>query len=135
MAPFSWVRWLRSFYPSRIKTHRRRPKHQRLQVEELETRLAPAVTYTWTGGGGTDTRWKNAANWSASDPVNASPPPAPTGLAANNEDLVFSTSAPAASRTTVNDIAAGSVFNSITISGTNYTLGGNQITLGDPSIS
>jgi autotransporter-associated beta strand protein len=35
-----------------------------LHVERFEDRLAPSAnTYLWTGGGGSDTSWKNPANW------------------------------------------------------------------------
>src|SRR2546428_486966 len=39
----------------------RRPYGPRLEL--LEDRLAPAAV-SWDGGGGSDTRWANALNWS-----------------------------------------------------------------------
>lgn len=78
-----------------------------------------AATVTWTGGGG-DNKISTDANWSGNT--------APTAGA----DLVFPTDI--ANRTVVNDLTAGTSFNSITFSGTatansNYTISGNSITL------
>jgi autotransporter-associated beta strand protein len=119
MVPFSWARWLRSLFVARGKPLRRRPHKRSLALEQLEHRLSPA-TFTWTGGSVLNPKWSIAANWANNV--------APTG---NDEDLVFP-SGPTLLNTT-NDIVAG-VFNSITISGSNYTLSGLPLTLGTPSM-
>jgi len=118
---FSWSRWLRSwFHGSKGRPY---VKKRRLQMEQLETRLAPA-TYTWDGGGGnSNTRWSDAANWSTNV--------APSGSAVSLDNLVFPTGV---SGNSMNDLV-GATFNSITISGSNYTLGGNALTLGSSAIS
>jgi len=80
---------------------------------------AAAATKTWTGGGG-DANWQTGANWGGTAPV-------------ANDDLVFPTSALQLSNT--NNFPAGTAFNSITISGANYTLAGNQVALGAGGLS
>ena len=80
--------------------------------------LAPrgaAQTFTWTGGSG-NSRWTSGNNWSGGV--------APTGVGAEN--LVFPTGAAHLSN---NNTFNGASFNSITISGSGYTLGGNALTL------
>ncbi|HET7437417.1 MAG TPA: Ig-like domain-containing protein [Thermoanaerobaculia bacterium] len=72
-----------------------------------------AATRTWTGTA--STQWSNAGNWGGTAP-------------STGDDLVFP--AGGANQSTVNDYAAGTLFNSITISGSGYTLGGNAIILG-----
>jgi autotransporter-associated beta strand protein len=92
-------------------------------MELLEARLAPA-TYIWDGGAGADSRFSNKLNWSGNV--------APTGSAVTMDDLVFPTGA--ATFTPSNDIV-GAVFNSITISASNYHLTGTPMTLGSTSVS
>ncbi len=75
---------------------------------------AAAATATWTGGGG-DNNWTTAANWGGTAPV-------------AGDDLVFPAGAARLSNT--NDFAAGTGFNSITISGSGYALSGNSVALG-----
>ena len=122
MAHFSWVRWLRSLWqptPTTIRKSRRS-----LNLEQLETRVTP-TTYTWTGNSmPADSHFSNPNNW-----INTTTglPGAPTGAL---DDLVFQ-SGPTL-LTAVNDLN-GAVFNSITISGSGYTLSGNPLTLGDHS--
>ena len=73
---------------------------------------APPVTYStdvWTGLGGTP-NWSNGANWASGTAPMA------------NDNLVFP--AGAAQLTAIDDFAAGTVFNSITLSGSGYTLSG-----------
>src|SRR5205085_4099872 len=80
------------------------------QVGEINT------TATWTGAA--SNLWSNGGNWSGlggTAPVAA-------------DDLIFPSGA--ANLSTSNDIAAGTNFNSITISGSGYTLAGNSIALG-----
>ncbi|MEP7158805.1 MAG: S8 family serine peptidase, partial [Chloroflexota bacterium] len=73
-----------------------------------------ASTATWTGGG-SDNNWTTAANWGGTAPV-------------AGDDLVFPGGA--ARLTNTNDFTAGTSFNSITLSGTGYTLSGNSVALG-----
>jgi autotransporter-associated beta strand protein len=72
------------------------------------------TTLTWSGGG-TNTYWTNPANWTA----NVAPSP--------GSDLVFPLGA--AQLNASNNFPAGTLFNSITISGTNYSLSGSNILL------
>ena len=73
-----------------------------------------AATRTWTGGGA-DNNWTTPANWGGTAPV-------------AGDDLVFPGGAARLSNT--NNFLAGTSFNSITISGTGYTLAGNALALG-----
>ena len=73
-----------------------------------------AAVRTWTGGGA-DNNWTTPANWGGTAPV-------------AGDDLVFPGGAARLSNT--NDFAAATSFNSITISGSGYTLSGNSIALG-----
>jgi autotransporter-associated beta strand protein len=80
------------------------------------TENAHATVRFWTGGGANN-NWNNGANWS-------------TGVApVANDDLIFQGGAvvDATSLINTNNYAAGTVFNSITITGTNYTLYGNLV--------
>lgn len=92
-----------------------------LRMDELESRLAPA-TFTWSGQGLTP-NWSNPLNWVGGV--------APTGNPAKVDDLVFP--AGAANFGPTNDIVNGQ-FNSITFSGSNYTLSGTALTLGLPAL-
>ncbi len=74
------------------------------------------LTATWTGA--VNNLWSNAGNWSG---LGGAP-------LAGGEDLIFPSGASNLSNS--NDLAAGTNFNSITISGSGYTLAGNSITLG-----
>ncbi len=135
MASFSWTRWLRSFFRPQGKTTRR--PSRRLGVEPLESRVTPTITFTWTGlGGPAQKDWSNPNNW-----TNSLGPTliAPTGDPASLDDLVFPVTA--LQRTTNNNLVpppsnplfTAVTFNSITISGSNYTLGGKPLTLGVPT--
>ncbi len=127
MAPFSWSRWLRSVFRPQARTIRRR-RAESLGMEQLETRLAPA-TFIWTGAGKTN-HWSDNANWFDQD---TGTPQAPSGLAANLDNLVFPGGP--AQTTTQNDLPAGSTFGSISFSGVGYTLQGNAIVLGSSAVS
>src|SRR5437870_7719238 len=116
--PFiGWRKWLNqlSTLSGRSPRSRRRPLSRRPQVEALEARLAPA-TDIWTGRGA-NPNWMTAGNWSI-------------GIPNAGDDLVFPTGAARLNNT--NNFASGTGFNSITFSGSGYTLGGNRITLGGP---
>jgi autotransporter-associated beta strand protein len=114
MSKFKVRRWLRSLLRDRPPAQRA-PARRRLRFDSLEDRLAPAV-FTWTGGAGAASNiWGLAQNWSN----NAAP--------GNGADLLFP--AGVSVLTTVNNLTDLFV-NSITISGTGYTLQGNPITLG-----
>lgn len=85
----------------------------------LTPSAAWAATRTWDGGAA-DNNWNSATNWSTDT--------APVA----GDDLVFP--ANVADRTAVNNITAGTSFNSITFSGTpssdsSYTLSGNSFAL------
>src|SRR2546423_532980 len=117
MSFFSWRQWLRRLSGSprpRLPKAPKARKARRLDVEHLETRLAPA-TFIWTGlGGAANPKWSNSANWLSGT--------APTGSASAFDDLVFDSRA--SQRATVDDLQPGgqAVFNSITVSSSNYTL-------------
>jgi autotransporter-associated beta strand protein len=80
---------------------------------------------TWTGavpvGSPGVFDWSTAANWDIRAPV-------------AGDDLVFPAQAPGAGLNTTNDLHSGTEFNSITISGSGYSLSGNPITLGTASM-
>jgi fibronectin-binding autotransporter adhesin len=75
-----------------------------------------STTATWTGA--VNNLWSNGGNWSG---LGGQAPVA-------GDDLIFPSGA--SNLSTSNDIAAGTSFNSITISGSGYTLAGNSIALG-----
>ncbi len=77
------------------------------------TDVAPSGR-TWTGGGA-DNNWTTPANWGGT---------APTA----GDNLLFPAGAARLSNT--NNYTAATSFGSITISGSGYTLAGNQVTLG-----
>src|SRR5262249_52983932 len=81
------------------------------RCESLESRVVPAVS-TWTGMAN-DALWSDDANWDV--------PPA-----AGN-DLVFPSGTP--NTTNTDDLAAGTSFNSLTITGSGYSISGNGIAL------
>ena len=87
-----------------------------LRCEELEGRFAPA-TFTWIGLGANN-NWSTAANWAGGVPVSGA-------------DLSFP--AGALQKTNVNNLPAGTTFNSIAFGAGGYTLGGNDIVLGQSS--
>src|SRR5579883_285443 len=77
-------------------------------LECLETRITPSTTTaTWTGRG-SDSNWTTAVNWSG----NTAPQ--------SGDDLVFPSNA--ASFDAVDNFPAGTSFNSLTISGSGYSL-------------
>src|SRR6266851_2674095 len=88
--------------------------HRPLRIEALEYRLAPA-THTWTGAA--DTLWSNNANLMEGAPTSAE----------MNIVLVFpAVSGPSTS--SANDIS-GLTVQSITFTGSGYTISGSAITL------
>ncbi len=112
------IRQLLQRAPSRRAHGSRRPG-----LEVLEGRLAPNSSLeVWTGGGA-DTNWSTAANWSLGRAPRA------------GDDLVFPSGVPARSLSNVNNLTAGISFNSLTFSGSGYDLSGNKITLASPSLS
>ncbi len=131
----NWRNWLKRLStPSRRrggKAGRARPQ-PRLQAEQLEFRLAPA-TFIWTGAGATN-KWSTKENWSG----NVAPNPAGNFLGGRivYDDLSFPANA---LQTTNVDDFKGAVFNSVTFSGSNYTLnatvgkGAGFLTLGSPA--
>src|SRR5437016_6790840 len=90
-------------------------------VSALLFSLATAAfgaTRTWSGT--TSGLWSDAANWGGTAPV-------------PGDDLLFPSGASNVSNS--NDFAAGTAFNSITISGAGYVLGGAAVNLGAGGIS
>ena len=102
-----------------------------LSCSSLLAMLAPQIahaagpyTCTWTGGGG-NSNFSTAANWSACN--SAAPQPG------DGDNLVFSVTGLSASKTLTNDISSLTV-GSITFSGTNsnhynFTIAGNAFTM------
>src|SRR5438105_12547180 len=87
-----------------------------LAVSALIVLLASSAfgaTRTWTGA--SSVLWSDAANWGGTAPV-------------PGDDLLFPSGASNDSNS--NDFAAGTAFNSITISGAGYVLGGAAVNLG-----
>ena len=82
-------------------------RHARLACEALEDRIALAIS-TWSGLA--STLWSGAGNWDV---------PAVAG-----NSLVFP--AAATQKSSVNDLAAGSSFPALTISGAGYQISGNK---------
>jgi autotransporter-associated beta strand protein len=132
MGFFSLRQWLNRKSRSRRSPSHRLPRLSRkLELEDLETRLAPA-THNWTGVGG-DGLWSNPANWTGGF--------VPTGgldTDGHYADLVFGTGVLAANRATHNDLPAPLgggplIFNSIVIdaNASNYSFDGEAITLGN----
>ncbi len=76
--------------------------------------LTKVSVVEWDGGGA-DSNWTTAANWVG----DVAPLP--------NSKLIFPGSA--LQKTNVNDFAAGTSFGSILISGSNYSISGNQVDL------
>jgi uncharacterized delta-60 repeat protein len=113
MGFFSLRSWLNR--PTRSARRASRRRFHNPLLERLEDRLAPA-TDVWTGRGGIF-NWNIVANWS-----NGKPNP--------GDDIVFPSNVPSGSLTSTNNLPAGTNFNSITFSGSGYTLSGNAITLG-----
>ena len=83
------------------------------------SRIAPQPVQVWTGLG-SNSDWSNAANW-ANDQAPA---------AGANLEFDFG----AAQLTTTNDLAPGTLINSVTIVGSGYTINGNSLTLGPAGI-
>jgi large repetitive protein len=121
MAAFSWRRWLGSLFARRANAKQNR--RQRLRLELLENRLAPA-TFTWSGASGLNNNWSTPGNWVG----NA----APSGSAATLDNLVFPGGVSLLNSNN-NLLPIGTTlptFNSITISGNNYNISGLPLILG-----
>jgi hypothetical protein len=80
----------------------------------LVTLPLTAATRTWTGA--VSDRWSDPANWGGTVPV-------------AGDDLVFPSLSTGGGVST-NDLASGTMFHSITVSGPGYRIGGNGIILG-----
>jgi hypothetical protein len=85
---------------------------RRLSFESLERRALLAAI-TWSGGGG-DANWSTDDNWVGSIRPQA------------GDSLIFPAGV---GGTSTNDLAAGTAFNTIEISGSGYAIGGNSIQL------
>src|SRR5580765_49077 len=79
-------------------------------------RSMPVSSETWTGGDNNDSEWKSNGNWSG------------IGGAGANDDLVFPQSA-ARKNTSHNNFDVNTNFNSLTFTGQDYNITGNQIFL------
>jgi fibronectin-binding autotransporter adhesin len=120
MTRSTWSRVVARLFDKKKTQTGEQGRRRRLSLEWLEARLAPA-TDIWTGLGGADNHWSDAANWNRAGVAQV--PQA-------GDDLIFD--GRTSNRTTNNDLAAGFSINSITISASNYTLGGSSAaTLGD----
>ncbi len=96
-----------------------------MTLEHLETRVVPA-TYIWTGAGGS-ANWSVGANWQGGAQ--------PMALASTLDNLVFPSGVTAL---TANDNIANGVFNSISFSGSGYTITDTTnvtFTLGNSAVS
>src|SRR5688572_3858144 len=113
MAKFNLPRWLRTWFARKPSTIQKRKT--RLGVETLEARFSPA-TLTWDGGGSTNA-WSNALNWN--DNIH---------IPQVGDDLVFPGGA---ARLTNNNDIPGLLVNSISFSGSGYTISGTDLTLGN----
>src|SRR5437763_1217600 len=127
MAFFSWSRWLRSLLRPAVKPIRKLRRRTELRLEPLELRLAPAV-FSWTGQDQNGS-WADKNNW-FSNGVHA----APTGQ--GTDDLVFPAGVTFVNSNNDVSVTGGGlpIFNSITISGAGYVLGGKDIQLGKSPI-
>jgi autotransporter-associated beta strand protein len=97
----------------------RRPAGSRLRLEQLETRIVPAID-TWTGASITSSQWGDAANWSG-------------GAVPHVGDTLFFP-ATAQRKANTNNFAADTRFASIVINGSGYNLSGNEILLEDRTL-
>ncbi|MBX9680931.1 MAG: Ig-like domain repeat protein [Gemmataceae bacterium] len=61
MPSFNFRRWIQGSTPAKKKPIRR--GRYQLNLESFEDRIAPAGIFTWVGGGA-DSNWNTAANWS-----------------------------------------------------------------------
>ncbi len=110
--------------PFELRSHGRRPRRRRgtnhlrdriPRIEFLESRIVLSADI-WTGLGGTNL-WQDGGNWAGGQ--------APTP----GDDLVFPQLTGAAPFVAVDNFDAGTMFNSITIEGSDYELDGQQINL------
>jgi len=92
-----------------------------LNSSTLGRYVFPIITLNWTGGGSSND-WSDQYNWSSSpDNLHVAP--------VNGDNLIFGSAG--ISRPAPNDNIAGLTVNSVTISNTGYTIGGNAgVTLG-----
>lgn len=108
------ITWIRKLCQP-TSARRVRPLSINLSVENLEDRMVPA-TLVWDGGAAPAIpNWSAAQNW-----VGDVAPVA-------GDDLQFPASV--GQLAAVNDYPSGTVFNSISVSGTGYTLSGSALTL------
>ena len=133
MFSFNLKRWLKSWFTRRHGKPIVKKARFRLRIEELEDRVTPSVQ--WTGGGGANTNWSDAANWGGTNiKLLATPPdlvfPNISVASASNDDITTST-----------DNSTGFTANSITFqagSSAGWTLTsspGATLTLGSTSSS
>src|SRR5262245_17087761 len=93
MNALSWIRKL--FARPVTRPSRKGPARCRLTLEDLESRVVPAGTFTWNATG-PDQNWSNPANWSVSGTTNTTPRGDGTeNVVFNNLDNQISKSNPA----------------------------------------
>ncbi len=116
-----------SFLPAaRRGANHRRHRRPTLAVEVLEPRLVLA-TDTWTGAGAIASHANPNPNDNWSDPLNWQSEVAPQA----GDLLIFPSAPTAKTHLANNDYAAGTLFNTIQISGDGYQIQGNAVTLQD----
>src|SRR5436305_12066422 len=100
MVTSSWLCWFRSFFHSKGRTYRKVSPRRRFDLEYLETRLAPAQTFIWTGAdAGSSTLWSDDRNWQGGLH--------PQGLVSSLDDLVFPAGVTGNSLKSKDDIVGG----------------------------
>ena len=112
----TWGRWVTRLFQQRRFARRARSIPGRLWFEMLEDRITP-VTFNWTGNGANNL-WSTLSNWSVNGQTATTTP-------TTGDDLVFSSLAAAANRTTVDNLGGQPVFATITISAQGYVINGS----------
>ena len=116
MAKLTLPRWLHSFVRNKPKTFQKLKPRQHLRMEELEDRVTPA-TLVWDGSA--NAGWDNPQNWNNSATN--------TLIPQDGDDLVFPGGAQRlANSNNIDDL----LLNSITFSGSGYSLTGTPLTIG-----
>jgi autotransporter-associated beta strand protein len=131
MTPIISTRWMNSLLRTLLtkrRSQRPRPSHRLLHLESLERRLVPAH-FLWTGHSPVSFGWATAVNW-----LNTTT--GLSGVPAAGDDVTLPAGAP--KLLTSYNFTDGRVLNSITISGSGYTVlasSGVSIPVGNGGIS
>ena len=91
---------------------RERGRARRAELELLESRLVLSTLSTWSGAA--SDAWSDKGNWD--------------NVPMNGNDLAF----PSVTNTTSNNDLAGMNYNTLTVSGTGYTISGDGVALAGP---